>query len=253
MMELELAGRRALVTGASRGLGRTVALKLAKAGASVAAVARSQQSLNSLLAEMGGPAAGHYCLAVDLMESGAPTDLARRISANFGPVELAVHNLGGTLGIRSPFATADEWQRVWRFNLGIAAEFNAVLVPTMQELRQGRIVHVSSIAAVRGPASVPYAAVKAALNSYVARLGQIVAPDGVIISAVMPGPLLTGAGHWDTVTHENPQRAQAFIAQFLPLGRFGTAPEVADLVLFLCTKTATLFAGAVIAVDGGVK
>lgn len=250
-MELGLAGKRALVTGASRGLGRAIALSLAREGAMVAVVARKASALKSLVAEMGGSSAGHYALSADLMPEGAPTQVLEEVKAQFGHLDIVVHNLGGTLGIQNPLCTVEEWQQVWRFNLEIAVEMNRLIVPAMQAQKWGRIVHISSIAAVRGRSSISYATIKAALNAYVRGLGCAVAADGVIITAVMPGAILSKGGHWDVVSEDNPEYVQRYLAERIAIRRFGTPEEISDFVTFLCSERASLFAGAVIPIDGG--
>lgn len=250
-MQLAITGKRALVTGASRGLGRFLALSLAQEGAMVAVVSRTASDITSLVAEMGGTSAGHYGLSADLMPEGAPTRVLEEVATGFGPLDIVVHNLGGTLGIRDPFCTVEEWRRMWRFNLEIAVEMNRLVVPVMQAQKWGRVVHISSIAAVRGRGSIPYATVKAALNAYVRGLGCAVAADGVIVTAVMPGAILTKGGHWDIVSRDNPEYAQSYLAERIAIRRFGTPEEISDFVVFLCSERASFFAGTVLPIDGG--
>ncbi len=250
-MQLGIVGKHALVTGAGRGLGRSIALSLAQEGAMVAVVSRTASDLTSLVMEMGGTCAGHYALSADLMPEGAPTRVLGKVTTDFGPLDIVVHSLGGTLDIREPLCTLEEWRRTWRFNLGIAVEMNRLLVPVMQGRKWGRVVHISSIAAVRGRSSTPYAAVKAALNAYVRGLGYAVAVEGVIITAVMPGAILTKRGHWDIVSRDNPEYVQRYLAERIAIGRFGTPEEISDFVVFLCSKRASFFAGAVLPIDGG--
>lgn len=250
-MQLDIAGRHALVTGAGRGLGRSIALSLAQEGAMVAVISRTVSELTSVVAEMGGTSAGHYALSADLMPEGAPTRVLEEVAAEFGPLDIVVHSLGGTLNIREPFCTVEEWQRTWRFNLGIAVEMNRLFIPAMQERKWGRVVHISSIVAVRGRGSIPYAAVKAALNAYVRGLGYAVAVDGVIISAVMPGAILTKRGHWDIVSRDDPEYVPRYLTERIAIGRFGAPEEISDFVVFLCSKRASFFAGAVLPIDGG--
>ncbi|MEW6114141.1 MAG: SDR family oxidoreductase, partial [Thermodesulfobacteriota bacterium] len=159
-MNLGIEGKRALITGASRGIGRAIALGLAREGAKVAAIARSEQKLGSLLDQIGGELAGHAVKALDLMEDGAPEALLTWLQRDFGSADIVVHNLGGADGVTDPFPTASEWRRVWRLNLEISLEINRIVIPEMQKRRWGRVVHVSSIAPVRGRSSVPYATLK---------------------------------------------------------------------------------------------
>lgn len=250
-MQLGIVGKCALVTGAGRGLGRSIALSLAQEGAKVAVVSRTASELVSLVVEMGGTFAGHYSLPADLMPEGAPTKVVEEVVSQFGPLDIVVHNLGGTLSIRDPFCTVEEWRRIWRFNLEIAVEMNHLIVPAMQVRKWGRVVHISSIAAVKGQGLIPYAAVKAALNAYVRGLGCAVAADGVIVTAVMPGVILTKGGHWDIVSRDNPEYAKKYLTERIAIRRFATPEEISDFVVFLCSERASFFAGGVIPIDGG--
>ncbi len=250
-MELGIAGRRALITGASRGLGRSIAAALASEGARVAVVARSGPDLATLVAQLGGGEAGHCAIAADLMPEGAPSQVLQELEHRFGVPEIVVHNVGGTLGVQGALAPPEDWRRVWRLNLEIAIEMNQVLLPAMQERRWGRVVHISSIAAARATGGVPYAAAKAALNAYVAGVGRAVAGDGVIVTAVMPGAILTEGGHWERAAQAEPDRVARLLAERVAVHRFARPEEVSDFVVFLCSERAALFAGAILPIDGG--
>lgn len=250
-MQLGLTGKRALVTGAGRGLGRSIALGLAQEGALVAVVSRTGSDLSTLVAQMGGLSAGHYSISCDLMSEGVPAQLLKEVLVRFGSLDIVVHNLGGTLDIQDSFCTVEEWRRVWRFNLEIAIEMNRIIIPAMQARKWGRVVHISSIAAISGGSSIPYAAVKAALNTYVRGLGCRVAPDGVVVSAVMPGAIRTKGGYWDTLCQNNPEYAKKYLTEKVAIKRFGASEEISNFVVFLCSECASFFTGAVIPIDGG--
>ncbi|MEW6533334.1 MAG: SDR family oxidoreductase [Thermodesulfobacteriota bacterium] len=250
-MNLGIEGKRALITGASRGIGRAIALGLAREGAKVAGIARSEQELVSLLHQLGGESASHVVKALDLMENGAPETLLTWLTRVFGLPDIVVHNLGGADGVTDPFPTASEWRRVWRLNLEIALEINRIVIPEMQKRGWGRVVHVSSIAPVRGRSSVPYATLKAAVNAYVASLGRAVAADNVIVTAVMPGAVLTEGNKWTALSAKDPEAAADYANQRLAIKRFGRPGEVSDLVVFLCSERASFAPGAVMPIDGG--
>jgi 3-oxoacyl-[acyl-carrier protein] reductase len=190
-------------------------------------------------------------MATDLMAEGAPTRTVEEAVAGSGSFDIVVHNLGGTLSVTDALCTIEEWRRVWRFNFEIAAEINRQVIPGMQSRNWGRIVHISSIAAVRGHSSVAYAAVKASLNAYARDLGRAVAPHGVVVTAVMPGAFVAEGGTWDTLSREDPGRARNYIRERIASQRFGTPEEISELVVFLCSEQASFLAGAVIPIDGG--
>lgn len=251
-MNLDLQCKRALVTGASRGLGRSIALELAREGSSVAIVARDENALSRVLAEMGGKDEGHLAIALDLMEDDAVERLAEEIAKDFGSLDIIVHNLGGTLGIREVLSGAEDYQKVWRFNLGIAIDLNQCFIPVMENNGWGRVVHISSSSAVMADASLPYSSAKAAVNTYVKGLGRVMAKKGVNINAVMPGPFFYKDSHWDKIARDDPQRYEKFINERMAVGRIGKPDEISSMVAYLCSERASFIAGAVISVDGGV-
>ncbi|HBN10242.1 MAG TPA: NAD(P)-dependent oxidoreductase [Cyanobacteria bacterium UBA8530] len=250
-MILGIEGKKALVTGASRGIGRAIALSLAQEGAQVAVVSRSQGQLEALVEEMGGKQAGHIAITLDLVEEGAPKKLSDELGACFGHPDIVVHNLGGTLDINDPFCSIEDWRRVWRFNLEVSIELNLLLLPHMQEGSWGRIVHISSIAALENHGPVPYCSIKAALTAYTRSMGRFLAPKGIVMSAVLPGAVLTEGGYWDNASRERPEHVEKYLKDRMAIQRFGELEEVSSVVTFLCSKQASFCIGSVFPVDGG--
>ncbi|MEZ2249089.1 SDR family NAD(P)-dependent oxidoreductase [Microcoleus sp.] len=250
-MHLRIEGKSALVVGASRGLGREIALTLAQEGVQVGVVARTEADIISLVEEMGGEAKGHWGIAKDLVPDRAPTQLIEEIQSANKQIDIIIHNLGGTLAIRDPFCTVTEWRSVWRLNFEIAAELNRYLIPPMQQRRWGRVVHISSIAANLSRGAVAYCAVKAALNAYTRNLGCTVASDGVVITSVMPGAIRHEGSHWEKMSQEKPEMVANYLEQRLAIRRFADLNEITHFVLFLCSESASFFTGAVLPVDGG--
>jgi 3-oxoacyl-[acyl-carrier protein] reductase len=250
-MQLGLAGKSALVVGASRGLGRAIALTLAREGAQVGGVARTETDILSLVEEMGGEAKRHWGIVKDLVPDNAPTQMIEEIQSRNQPIDILIYNLGGTLGVRDPFCSVEEWRSVWRLNFEIAAEINRHLIPPMQQRQWGRVVQISSIAATLSRGSVAYCAVKAALNAYTQNLGCTVAPDGVVVTAVMPGAIRQKGSHWDKVAKDNPEGVAAYLEQRMAIKRFANPGEISEFVVFLCSEQASFFTGAVLPIDGG--
>ena len=251
-MDLMISGRRALITGAGRGIGRAIAQCLAGEGARVAAVSRTASDVASLIEAIGGEAAGHVGFAMDLAPDAAPGQLLDRLKgAGFGPIDVLVHNLGGTLGISDPFCTIEDWRRVYRFNFEVAVELNRMIVPDMQRRRWGRVVHVSSISAMENHGPVTYCAIKAALTAYTRSFGGVVAPDGVVVSAVLPGAVFTEAGYWDEASRERPEHVRKFLAERQRIGRFGRPEEIGNYVAYLCSELASFNTGSIVPIDGG--
>jgi NAD(P)-dependent dehydrogenase (short-subunit alcohol dehydrogenase family) len=249
-MELGLYGRRALVTGAGRGIGRAIAQTLAQEGAVVAVVSRNQEELLELVDSLGGQAKGHRQFAMDLMPDGAPTELLEKLKP-FGPLDIVVHSLGGTLGITDPFCSLEDWRKIYRFNFEVAVEVNRLVLPGMQNRKWGRVVHISSISAMENHGPVTYCAMKAALTAYTRSMGGVVAPDGVVISAVLPGAVFTEKGYWDVTSREHPEHVRKYLTERQRIGRFGRPQEIASFVSYLCSSLASFNTGSVVPVDGG--
>lgn len=251
-MELMITGRRALVTGAGRGIGRAIAQCLAREGVRVAAVSRTQADLGSLIESIGGASAGHIGVALDLEPEGAPGRLLAALKHDgFGPIDIAVHNMGGTLNIADPFCSIADWRKVYRFNFEVAVELNRLIVPEMQRQRWGRVVHVSSISAMENHGPVTYCAVKAALTAYTRSFGGVVAPDGVVVSAVLPGAVFTEEGYWDQAFKERPDHVNKFLTERQRIGRFGRPEEIGNYVAYLCSELASFNTGSIVPIDGG--
>lgn len=251
-MDLGIAGKKALVTASSRGLGRGIAQTLAAEGAKVAIAARNQGDIEEVMASIGGETSGHVGIQIDLIPDGSPQTLVQSLkSANFWPLDIAVHNLGGTLEIGDPFCDIKDWRRVWRINLEVALELNAEILPSMQEREWGRVVHISSIAALENQGPVPYCSVKAALTAYTRSMGRVVAPDGIVMTSVLPGAVFTEGGYWDISSVERPEHVKKYLADRMAIHRFGRVDEISGAVAFLCSDHASFCVGSSVPIDGG--
>ncbi len=252
-----IKSKRVLITGASKGIGRAIAKAFATEGASVAMVARSRDLLAALADEIGGADQGHGYLAADLLEPESPSQAARQLLDDYGSFDIVVHNVGGALGAKDPFGPVDDWNKVWQFNAGIPIEMNAVLLPPMVEKGWGRVIHISSTAAVHGEllepygGAMPYAAAKAYLNSYVQGLGRALAQHNIVVSALMPGAISSEGKYWDRLERENPQLVKQYLDEHHAIGRFGTAEEIAPFAVMMASEQASFACGATMAIDGG--
>lgn len=251
-MDLGIAGKRALVTGAGRGLGRSIVECLAREGVKVAVVSRTLSDIEALLNGIGGPQAGHSGKALDLLPSEAPGKLVSELQKDaFWPIDIVVHNLGGTQDVTDPFCSLADWRMLWRFNMEIALELNLLLLPEMKRRRWGRIVHITSIAATENQGPVPYCSIKAALTSYARSMGRVLAPEGIIMTAVLPGAVFTEGGYWDKTSRERPEHVRKYLSERMAIHRFGAPDEIGNAVAFLCSEHASFFVGSVVPIDGG--
>lgn len=257
-MDLGIKDKRVLITGASQGIGKEIALAFAKEKCHVSIIARRKSELENVVEEMGGEREGHDYLAIDLMEKGAGKYAVQELAKKNGEYEIVVHNIGGTLGVKNALAPVEDWQRVWYFNAGIAIDINEVVVPPMKEKKWGRIIHISSISGESLRGSAPYATAKAYLNAYAKSLGRVVAQDGIVVSALMPGAIYAAGGHWDENSEINCKDKEAFFKKkndFLrhhhAVGRLGNAEEIAPFALFMASQYVSFAQGSTIPIDGG--
>ena len=244
---MSLAGKVALVVGATGNTGRAVALDLAGQGAKLAVVARGQERLN----DVGNISPTDcFCCPADLMIAGEPERVVKDVAGVVGMPDIVVHVLGGSAGIREPLAPSAEWARVWHLNLGIAHEINRAVLPAMVERGWGRIVHFSSNGVKLAIGNAPYTAAKAAVEGYVRTMSKEFSARGVVITAVSPGPIFT-EGRF--LYSQGEEWTKDFKEHYLPMKRWGTGSELARVVGFLCSEGASYMAGAVVDVDGGMR
>ena len=128
---------------------------------------------------------------------------------------------------------------------------NGMLIPNMRQDNWGRVVHISSISSMENHGPVTYCSMKAALTAYTRSLGGVVAPDGVVVSAVLPGAVYTEGGYWDITSKQNPEHVEKFLGERQRIGRFGETEEIGNYVTFLCSEHASFNTGSIVPIDGG--
>jgi len=247
-LDLRIKGKKALVTGGGRGLGESIASCLASEGVKVCVVSRTSSDISRLLKKLGS---GHSGLSYDLMKKESPRKMVEQMTATFGNPDIIVHNLGGTLDITEPLCGIGEWRKVYRFNLEISIELNLLLLPHLKTNKWGRIIHISSIASLENQGTVPYCSMKAALNAYVRSFGRYVSPDGINVSAVLPGAVYTEGGYWDYTRKNRSEHFEKYRKERMAIRRFGTPDEIGKVVTFLCSEYASFIVGSSFLVDGG--
>jgi NAD(P)-dependent dehydrogenase (short-subunit alcohol dehydrogenase family) len=256
-MELGLEGRRAIVTGGSRGIGAATARALASEGARVALIGREEALLRQVAEESAGRG-GHAVFAVgDLSTAEGVERTIDECVTGLGGVDILVNNAGS-----SPVGTIDDlsdeqWQTAFDLKvMGYLRCMRAVL-PAMRAQRFGRIVNVGGAAGLRATAGYALAALNAALVHLTRTTAELVGPDGVTVVSLHPGPTLTdrlrtmlsGPAEASGIAVED--FAHQHIARELPLGRVGTPEEVARMIVVLCSDVAAFVTGGGVAIDGG--
>ncbi len=247
-MDLGIKGKKALVTGGGRGIGRSIAACLAQEGVDVAVVSRTQSDVDGFVNEYGS---NHTGFSYDLLDESGPTELIEDLNKNFGLPDIIIHNVGGTLDITDPFCSLKEWKKVYRFNLEIAVELNLLLTPNLIEKKWGRIIHVASISALENQGTVPYCTMKAALCAYTRSFGRYISPHGISVSAILPGAVYTEGGYWDMTSKTRPEHVEKYLNERMAIKRFGVPEEIGNVVTFLCSEQASFIVGSSFTVDGG--
>jgi 3-oxoacyl-[acyl-carrier protein] reductase len=248
-LDLGIHNRLALVTGASRGIGRAIAAELAREGARLLLVARDADQLEVARREFDNPD-HHRCVAVDLVSDGG-VDRVVEAAAGLGEIDIIVHNLGGSARVFQTLMSSEDWSNVWKLNVGVGHDLNRVFVPMMAKRGWGRVVHISSLAATTHKGYAAYASAKCALDGYVKSVNRQFSKDNVIISAVAPGAIYTEGRFFAKLQKEDPAALDRYFDSDLPIGRLGRAEEVAPVVAFLCSEKASFMAGSIVSVDGG--
>lgn len=250
-MELGLKGKKALVTGGATGIGEAICLELAKEGVQVAFTSRHPDSIAQTLAKLGGAEQGHFGLVTDITLEGEPQRVAERVLAGFGQPDIVVNNVGDTLGITDPLCPISDWRRVFRLNLEVHVELNNCFIPLMRTRKWGRIVNISAGASMENSGPVPYCAIKAAYTAYTRSMARVLAPDGIVMSAVLPGVVFTEQGHWAGVLQQRPEHATKYLEDRTVLKRFGRPDEISPMVVMLCSELASFCVGSIVPVEGG--
>ena len=245
-MDLGLRGKGAVITGGSKGIGRAIALGLAREGAGVAICARGETALGETEAEiraLGVPVLAQSCDVADAAALDRFLDAAR---ATLGRIDILVSNA-------SALAFGDDeaaWQSSVTVDVMAAVRATWKVVPGMTEAGGGAIIYISSGSAVEAGSPPSYAAAKAALLSLSKTTAVALAPKNIRVNVVLPGSIEFPGGVWQTIKSANPAMYGAVLAT-VPSGRFGTAEEVADMVVFLASERANWVRGAAIRIDGG--
>ena len=247
-MNFGLKGKNVLVTGASRGIGKSICKNLINEGCNVLAVSKTQSHLDELKKELGE---NLYTYCIDLTDIGSEYKVLSESGFASEGVDILINNLGDTLGIKDPLCSWNSWNKVWTVDMKSTIEFTRLIIPYMERMKWGRIVNISSLAGLENQGPVTHCTIKSAIAAYTRCMGRIYAKDGIVISCVHPGAVITEDGHWSKVMQEDPEHGKNYLKTNCPLGKFGEPDDIGTIVTMLCSQQAKFCQGTIMPVDGG--
>lgn len=246
-MDLNLKTKRVVVAGGSRGIGRAIALAFAQEGAAVSICARGAEGVKDAEAALKQTGAKVHAATCDLGDGDAVRAYVEAAAAALGGIDILVNNASG-------FGRTDDeagWAASINVDLMGTVRATQTAIPHLQKAGGGAILHISSISglapSVRTP---PYGAVKAALIQLTLTQAAALAKDNIRVNCIAPGSIEFPGGVWDQAKTGNPKLYDS-ILRGIPFGRMGTAEEIANTALFLCSAAASWITGQTVAVDGG--
>jgi NAD(P)-dependent dehydrogenase (short-subunit alcohol dehydrogenase family) len=243
-----LSGKTALITGASKGLGKAMALALSAAGATVALVSRDAAKLGDVQSEIKAADGQAEVFVADVSSEAQVDQLDKEISAKLGKIQILINNAGINVRKNLTDFTLDEWQSVINTNLTSVFLMSRRFVPHMKGKGYGRILCMTSIMShVSLPQRSAYSASKAAVLGLIRALALELATEGITVNGISPGPFAT---EMNLPIANNPELNSQFVAN-IPVGKWGKVEDIGSLAGFLCSDAASFITGTDILIDGG--
>lgn len=255
-MDLELKEKYALVTGGTHGIGRSIALALADEGCNIAVCSRNIERVKKTTAELKAKGVGCIGIQADVMIEADIKKVMKTIIDEWGTIHILINNVGGGGRWGSEIVEETEekvWLEVYNKNVLAAIRFTNLAIPFMRRQKWGRVVTITSIYGREGGGRPWFSMAKIAQTSFMKSLAMkgYLVKDGITFNSVAPGAIMIPDTGWEKAFKENPKETEEFVIRELPLGRFGTSEEVANVVVFICSEKASLLNGVSIPVDGG--
>ena len=246
-IQVNLSGQTALVTGASRGIGKSIALTLGKSGAKVACIARNEEKLKETVNEILAAGGAAEAFPLNVTDSAAVTGLFDKIIEEWEKIDIVVNNAGITRDTLLPRMSDEEWDDVIATNLRSVFLFSRAAILAMMRKRYGRVINISSVSGLMGnPGQANYSASKAGVIGFTRTAAREIAGRKVTVNAICPGFIAT------EMTDALGPAVQEEVKKRVPAKRLGQSEEVADAVLYLASESGSYITGQVLTVDGGL-
>ncbi len=251
-MDLGLQEKVAIVTGGSRGLGKGMAMSLAAEGCRVAICAREPKALAAAAAEIRSHGREVLALPLDLAQKENAQKLVEETFQRFGRVDILINNIGGNRRGAFESRTDEEWDEIITLNLTAHVRVSRAAILYMRQQGGGAIIFIASIFGREsgGEGLSLYNTTKSGVISLAKVMAAELAKDNIRVNSVAPGSIRFPGGSWDKRVQQDPEGMAEFVKKEIPMGRFGTVAEVANVVTFLASERASWVSGACINVDG---
>ena len=255
-MELGLKGKYALITGGSHGIGRSIAIELAKEGVNIAICSRTQSKLDETISILKQYNVDSISVNVDVLEVDAVDKVMNVINKRWGKLDILVNNVGGggRWGKEEPLDTKPEvWGEVYKKNATVAVQFTMKSLPYMLQNKWGRVITITSTYGLQGGGRPWFNMAKAAQTALMKNLAmkKPYVRSGITFNNVAPGGIFIPGTGWEQQEKNDPEAFADFLDKNWPMGRLGLPEEVANVVAFISSPKASLVNGASILVDGG--
>jgi 3-oxoacyl-[acyl-carrier protein] reductase len=252
-MDLELTNKVALITGASRGIGKAIALGLAKEGCNLVMCARRKVQLEKVANEIRNYGVTVLPITLNITHDKSENILLEKSLKKFERIDILINNAGGNKRNQFIDTSDEDWQEIFDLNFNSHVRISRKFAQHMRMNKNGSIIFISSIFGreAGGSGLSIYNTTKSAMISMAKIMALELAKDKVRVNCVAPGSIRFPGGSWDKRCIDDPKAMEEFVKNNIPLGRFGTVEEVANVVTFLASDKASLVTGTCINIDGG--